>query len=253
MTKVIAVYSILCVPSGKRYVGSSINTVKRMSRHRTDLRNETHHSPHLQRAWRRYGETCFCFEVLETLQSPENLRVREQYFIDMYSASDPATGFNMNQLATGGDGRQVSLASRKKMSESHKGKRLSESQRAKIGRKGSLHHAATVGESDIASIKLRLAAGERQRVLAEEYGMTRTTVNDIAAGRSWSHVLPTLLIPRGPALGSSRRNAVLTETVVRDVRDRLVLGETVTGLAKEFKVSFMTISDIKKGKTWKHV
>ena len=40
----------------------------------------------------------------------------------------------------------------------------------------------------VSEIKLRLVAGERQVDLAREYNVNKRTVNDIARGRSWTHI-----------------------------------------------------------------
>ena len=42
--------------------------------------------------------------------------------------------------------------------------------------------------SDVRAIRVRLAAGERQRVLAEEYGVSQTTISVIATGQTWRHL-----------------------------------------------------------------
>jgi group I intron endonuclease len=55
------VYQILCVPTGKAYVGSAVNLAKRWQEHRWMLRRGQHHSQYLQRAWDKYGETAFAF------------------------------------------------------------------------------------------------------------------------------------------------------------------------------------------------
>jgi hypothetical protein len=56
-------------------------------------------------------------------------------------------------------------------------------------------------------------------------------------------------LPVGEDAGPSK----LTEAQVREIKTRLLGGERGKVLAKEFGVHVMTISDIKRGATWRHV
>lgn len=67
------IYKIRNVANEKFYVGSTTNTRERFRTHRFRLRNNKHHCLHLQAAWNKYGEDCFKFEVVETVDSEELL------------------------------------------------------------------------------------------------------------------------------------------------------------------------------------
>lgn len=67
------IYKIRNVVNGKFYVGSTTNTRERFRTHRGRLRNNKHHCLHLQAAWNKYGEDCFKFEVVETVDAEEQL------------------------------------------------------------------------------------------------------------------------------------------------------------------------------------
>ena len=75
------VYAIRCRYNGRTYVGSSKNIKRRWLRHRGDLRGGIHHSPHLQRAWDKYGEQGFEFFVLSYCAVDELLE-HEQFWLD---------------------------------------------------------------------------------------------------------------------------------------------------------------------------
>ena len=79
------IYSIRHISSGKRYVGSTADRSKRWSRHRLLLRENRHHSPKLQNAWNKYGSGAFEWEVLEHVEV-DQLISREQYYIDLYDS-----------------------------------------------------------------------------------------------------------------------------------------------------------------------
>lgn len=76
------VYQILCLVSGKSYVGSSIRIYQRWYQHRRCLRIGDHRSPRLQRAWLKHGEENFYFSILEECDR-NVLFEREQYWIDL--------------------------------------------------------------------------------------------------------------------------------------------------------------------------
>lgn len=62
------IYRIRNVANGKFYLGSSVRHRVRFQTHRRQLRKGTHHCPPLQRAWAKYGEDCFKFEVVEQVE-----------------------------------------------------------------------------------------------------------------------------------------------------------------------------------------
>lgn len=94
------VYKITCIPTGKFYIGSAVCMRTRWNDHRRHLRRGTHHSRHLQHAWRKYGEIAFRFEVVEEVVT-DRLRVREQHYLDELRPHDRSTGFNISPTATG--------------------------------------------------------------------------------------------------------------------------------------------------------
>ena len=53
---------------------------------------------------------------------------------------------------------------------------------------GSETSQAKLDESSVRDIKRRLHSGSRQSDLASEYGVRKQTINDIAKGRTWSHI-----------------------------------------------------------------
>jgi group I intron endonuclease len=71
------IYQILNKVNGKSYVGSAVNIKKRWAVHRHTLRNNKN-SPHLQKAWNKYGEESFEFNVLEYVPNVEWLLEIEQ-------------------------------------------------------------------------------------------------------------------------------------------------------------------------------
>lgn len=76
------IYRIRNVVNGNFYVGSTVDSRKRFWAHRKDLRLNRHACIHLQRAWNKYGEDCFKFEVIQELSCKEELFPAEQKLLD---------------------------------------------------------------------------------------------------------------------------------------------------------------------------
>lgn len=75
------IYAIINTTNGHRYIGSALKISLRWNRHRKDLRGNKHHSQYLQRAWNKYGESNFVFEVIENCDRTLIIE-REKYYID---------------------------------------------------------------------------------------------------------------------------------------------------------------------------
>jgi group I intron endonuclease len=58
-------YHITSKTTGKKYIGITSDIVRRFRRHKTELNNNTHHSPKLQNAWNYYGADDFVFSYVE--------------------------------------------------------------------------------------------------------------------------------------------------------------------------------------------
>jgi group I intron endonuclease len=109
------VYAIINTANKKRYIGSSQDIQLRWQQHRTHLRMNTHHSPYLQRAWNKYGEDAFIFEIIE-YALPGLCIMREQYWMNKLK---PA--YNVYPQAGSRFGYKTSEETRIKLSEMRKG------------------------------------------------------------------------------------------------------------------------------------
>lgn len=96
MTKSV-VYAIKNNENGKLYIGSTIDFPKRKRQHLNALRNNKHHSEHLQRAWNKYSESAFVFLVLEKVKSVDILRETEKKWIDKTKSLNRNFGYNVSE------------------------------------------------------------------------------------------------------------------------------------------------------------
>jgi group I intron endonuclease len=165
------VYMIRNKSNGHFYIGSAANLYMRRLHHLNDLRKGKHINQHLQRAWKKYGEDAFEFEVLMTC--PRNLiRVHEQRFLDQLKPT-----YNMSNNAHGpAIGRVVSETTRAKL-------------RERSGRFPGNRHAAKLDENKVREIKRLIAADKLRDVdIAKRFGVHRSVIGLIRAGKRWAEV-----------------------------------------------------------------
>jgi len=118
------VYKIVNILDDKVYVGSGQYIEIRWSDHKSQLRKNIHHSIHLQRAWNKYGEDQFKFEIIELTEPIKSKLIeREQYWIDYYRSANMQFGYNINPKADSRLGSVSSKETREKISKSMLGKK----------------------------------------------------------------------------------------------------------------------------------
>ena len=110
------VYEILNTSTGKRYVGSSVDVQKRFRAHRQRARLGTHHSIAFQRAWDKYSEHAFQFNLV-LVCAPRNLLLYEQL---TFAALRPE--YNTEKVAGSKLGTKHTMETRAKMSRTRVGK-----------------------------------------------------------------------------------------------------------------------------------
>lgn len=116
------IYKITCKANKRIYIGSAVNLRRRKNGHWHTLRKNKHHSLHLQRAWNKYSEQAFTFEVLE-LVLPISLTAREQYWLNKLKPFG-RKGFNGSREAGSPLGMKRSPEAREKMRLVQLGKKM---------------------------------------------------------------------------------------------------------------------------------
>jgi hypothetical protein len=97
--RIAGIYSIECTVTSRQYIGSSIDVHRRRHQHLTQLHAGTHHATKLQQEFVKHGRSSFRFRVLETVSDLDNLRKREQAWLDKTQAC--SKGLNSSAVATG--------------------------------------------------------------------------------------------------------------------------------------------------------
>lgn len=124
------IYCILCVPTGKIYIGSARNIGGRIRGHLSALNKGKHHNKYLQRAWSKYGRSAFSASVVEFC-TPSELLDSEQRHIDANGCVQPV-GFNLHPKARSSSGIRRSPDTLERMRAANLGKTISPETRAKI-------------------------------------------------------------------------------------------------------------------------
>ena len=115
------IYKITNIFNNKVYIGQTKNKYKkRWSDHKSSLRNNKHGNDHLQKAWNKYGEESFVFELIDTVVFSESLNNLERFWINYYDSMNPFKGYN--KKGGGNLSGELSEETRLKMSISKKGK-----------------------------------------------------------------------------------------------------------------------------------
>lgn len=133
------------------YIGSAqVSFYRRKNQHFYLLRHNKHHSIYLQRAWNKYGEDNFIFEIIEEC-SVEQCLLREQWYLD-----NILNKYNIQPIAKSRKGTKLTKRQRlvqikhlnkirKKLDEPNIRKKMSVFHK---GRKKTKEHALAVGAAN---------------------------------------------------------------------------------------------------------
>lgn len=127
------IYMIQNKLNNKMYIGQAVDIERRWGDHRRGLRGGYHDNKHLQNSWKRDGEENFEFTFLLECEE-SNLNMYEEYYIFELMTYDPRVGYNKNY---GGKSGRPTKETKRKLSESTKGKHHSEETKRKISKNNS--------------------------------------------------------------------------------------------------------------------
>ncbi|HKE97425.1 MAG TPA: NUMOD3 domain-containing DNA-binding protein [Actinomycetes bacterium] len=239
-----AVYVIRNLVNGKTYVGSSTDPARRWWAHRKQLADGSHGNRYLQRAYTKHGAEAFRFEIVERFASVVGLREAEQRWLDALRCCDRRFGYNI----VPDTGRRVlSEETRRRMSETRRGRKLSPEHRARIRNAHTGRPKSAAHRENLRAVNLgkQLHPAHRARISQGLTGRRPTEVTraKIAASHRGHAVSDETRRKIGDANRGRRYPArrVLTAQQCKAIRRRYADGETQVLLAREYGVSRATI------------
>ncbi len=188
-----------------RYVGQTIQDLNIRFGHHKKMRNRS--DWYVYRWWRSLSFDPI-IEMIDEVDR-EHLNTAEVEWISFFTS----IGCRLTNLTAGGGQTLISSETRRKMSASHKGKRLSEDHRSAIShsmigntyclgrshteeakRKISIHSSTNgrkrspLSKDDVESIRRRYATGEfTLKRLGDEYGVAFQTISKIVNDQRWKN------------------------------------------------------------------
>jgi group I intron endonuclease len=168
------IYLIKNIVNNKIYIGSAVDISNRWRRHKRELRKGKHHNILLLRAWCKYGEQSFTFEILEEVSNSDHLLAYEQVYLDYYKSYEEDKGYNICKVAGSPFGTKLSEETRRKISEANKGHIVSEETKKKIGEANSGRKLTEEHKDKIRKINIGKKHTEETKRKMSEAGKGKT-------------------------------------------------------------------------------
>lgn len=217
--------------NGKIYVGKTSNLERRKIEHLYRSKNNKQNN-YFHNAIIKYGLDNFTYEIIYECQDELEAYQKEQYYIEMYKSNDRTIGYNST---IGGDGvRQMTEATKKKISDARKGKYLGEENPFY----GKHHSEETKNTIALANLGNTYCLGKS---LTDE---TKEKISIANLGKRYSintEFKPGLLPP----------TARLTIEQAREIREKFKKGTSKEDLEKEYNLSKQIIYRVLTNRSYK--
>lgn len=200
--KYSAVYQIIDMDSGRRYVGSATNVRHRWGEHVRQLNAKIHCNRFMQRAWDKRGDDRLQFEILERCKKEDLLDV-EQRFID-----DTNPEMNLVRVAGSMFGYRFTEEQKKRLSDAHKGKRS--------GMKGKRHTEAAKHKNRIAHLGRRYGPVTEEK--RDKLRAAQTRIHKESRKRRANRVRVYAEMSDVGRANISKARATLTPEQIREIR-----------------------------------
>ena len=235
------IYKISCIGNGKCYVGSGVSISKRWKHHIKIASAGKHGNRYFQRAWDKYGSGSFTFEILEEVADAAQLIAREQAWMYLLCATDPARGMNLAPRAGSNLGLRFSAETKQHLSEIRKGKKLPQAWREAIaaGLRGKTRPQAVKDAVSRANTGRRPSDEARRKMSAARKGAIRTPEQ--------RQKISAALKGKPKSAQAIESNAaarrLLTSEQIADAAQQFVSGESLNSLAMQLGISAQTLAN----------
>lgn len=285
----IGIYKIVNKINNKIYIGKTEDRfIERFWNHVWKLNNNKHDNKYLQNSWNKHGENKFEFEVVKECNIGQNINKLEECYIELYDSYKNGYNLTLGGEGTKGNfpseeskkivaeknrkrnlGKRHSEDTKKKMSNSHKGRVKTQKHRNNLSKSltgksvsietrnklreintGSNSPVTKLAEDDVISIKKRLLRKDNQKDIANSYDVSLGVISAIANNRTWIHVF----VDGWEEYISNKKTIVkLSINDVMTIKKLLKDGLNCSEIARTYGVYSSTISGIKNEKYFKDV
>lgn len=256
-------------PNGKCYIGQTTKSL--------NIRKNSHLNDKLRKnvafcnAMDKYGKESIVWEVIDHASTMEELNEKEKYWIKFFNSyinTENSNGYNMTLGGNSTVGWVPSAETRKKISESQKGK-YDGDKNPQYGKTGALSTWWGRKHTEEEKIKMSNAnkkpkSDETKRKISNSHigkvpwnkGIPRTenekrNISLSLVGRKLSQ--EALEKQKLCHKGEKHGKATLTDVEVANIIYELLDNKKVKDLADKYGVTYNTITLIKNNYTWKHI
>ena len=251
------IYMIRNVVNNRVYIGQTGQSFKRRYwMHLWKLNNNQHDNIILQRAWNKYGQECFVFEVVEVVTDKTRLDSLETSYIQNYKKSGGS--YNILDVASTRRGIPMSEKAKRLVGEKNRvhmnGKKHSDETKrrmslSRIGKEYTrIKKTNVLNEDIVVEVKRRLMFGDNIKTVADTLGVTYGSVNGILSNDSWSNVI---VEGWNEFINSRKKTYRLTYDIALKIREEYSNGSSITELCKKYNKERHTISNIIHYRTFK--
>lgn len=207
------------------------------------MRKGEHPNVHLQRAWDKHGKSNFKFDILEITEN-SNYMEKEQWYLD--NKVNFGEDYNIaTNVFSGMKGRKASVETRRKLSESRKGKK-----NHNFGKVMSDETKKKISDTK-RSQKLKLSEDHKLAISKALKGRILSKESRKQQGETFKKNYKKENHPCYGITGEKHPTSKLTQRQADEIRQKYVPHKyTQPMLAKEYDVSVMTISQIVYNKTY---
>lgn len=253
------IYIIRNKVNGKVYIGQTCRFSRRKAQHLHDTRRGRYLHKPLCRAFAKYGEEAFEFEILEECATLELTNEREKHWIAVFDSYNLEKGYNLTQGGEGTSGYVYTEQDRQKMSEAQRKRPpMSEETKKKIGdaHRGEKNHnfgkkLSSKTRQKISDANKNPSAETRERFRQISLGRTFAPRSNESKERSRKARKGKCVGKDHPMFAGHPRQKLSEDSVIMIKKSPASV--TNKELALKFNVDAQTIWAVRLGKTWKHV
>jgi group I intron endonuclease len=243
----IGVYAIVNKENNKVYIGSTVRKFrKRFQCHKADLNKGTHHSEHLQRAWRTHGPDAFEFLIVEYVTDKFKVLEREQYYLDTIKPeynNAPVAGSSIGVKHTEQARRNMSVAQKRLLAiPEYKERRLNALREVLATQESKQHRSKIQSQPHLVEIRSKASS-----LMWQQEGFKQKNIEAMKV----ANAKPEVKARKSEIV--RRRNiekSSITKDVAMAIYDALQQGVKGQYLAKQYGVGASSISRIKARQHW---